>query len=51
MVGLPEQLQEAILCVEQFTSKELSEMVASGKICDANSLAVFARLTALRLLC
>lgn len=40
---------ETILGAEEFTPAQIREMVAAGQICDANSLAVFARLCALRL--
>ena len=38
---------EAILEVGRFTVDELSAMIASGEICDANTLATFARLSVL----
>ncbi len=38
---------EAIMEARAFTVQELRAMIASGEICDANTLAAFARLTAL----
>jgi len=40
---------EAITECRTFSRAELSAMIASGEICDANTLAAFARLTALGL--
>lgn len=41
---------EAITACRAFTPAELRAMIASGEICDANTLAAFARLTAMGLL-
>ncbi len=41
---------EAITECRAFSREELRAMIASGEICDANTLAAFARLVAMRLL-
>ncbi len=41
---------EMITECRAFSSEELKAMVASGEICDANTLAAFARLTAMDIL-
>ena len=41
---------EAINECRAFSAAQLREMIASGEICDANTLAAFARLTALALI-
>lgn len=41
--------QEAITACGTFSPAELRAMIASGEICDANTLAAFARITALGL--
>jgi ADP-ribose pyrophosphatase len=41
---------EAITEARAFTAEELRTMIASGEVCDANTLAAFARLTALGLI-
>lgn len=41
---------EAITECRAFTAAELRAMIASGEICDANTLAAFARMTAMGLL-
>lgn len=53
VVPSPEGVQydehEAILECRAFTPAELRQMIAQGEICDANTLAAFARMTALQL--
>lgn len=44
--GIAHDEHEAILAVEAFTPGRLREMIASGEIVDANTLALFARLQA-----
>jgi len=49
-LGHQHDSSEAITECRAFSPEELRAMIASGEICDANTLAAFARLTALGLL-
>ena len=44
------EAQLAILEAAEFTPRQLRQMVADGEIRDANTLAIFARMTALRII-
>jgi len=48
--GTAHEASEAIGECRAFTPAQLRAMIASGEICDANTLAAYARMTALGLL-